>query len=158
MQSRMGTKAGVRPLGTAQRLATGMRKDINTNGVGLQTAMNIENRPVTKHEHGLVGLKNKNQGEGRKIYDKSYYLKVLRQKCTEIYTEINKSKTNYEAIQKDNNLYWQLEKRYEDLQKEVRNLEGTLADYNLTMDKMRNNARPEDVRKMYEYIKMQNER
>jgi intraflagellar transport protein 74 len=37
-------------------------------------------------------------------------------------------------------------------------LEGTLADYNLTMDKMRNNARPEDVRKMYEYIKMQNER
>lgn len=77
--------------------------------------MNIENRPVTKHEHGLVGLKNKNQGEGRKIYDKSYYLKVLRQKCTEIYTEINKSKSNYEAIQKDNNLYWQLEKRYEDL-------------------------------------------
>ncbi len=40
----------------------------------------------------------------------------------------------------------------------MRNLEGTLADYNLTMDKMRNNARPEDVRKMYEYIKMQNER
>lgn len=60
--------------------------------------MNIENRPVTKHEHGLVGLRNKNQGEGRKIYDKSYYLKVLRQKCTEIYAEINKSKANYESI------------------------------------------------------------
>lgn len=50
---------GIRPLGTAQRLTTAQRKDINTTGVGLQTAMNIENRPVTKHEHGLVGLKNK---------------------------------------------------------------------------------------------------
>jgi hypothetical protein len=44
--------------------------------------------------------------------------------------------------------------RYEELSKEVRNLEGTLADYNLAFDKQRTNTRPEDIRNMYEYIKV----
>ncbi len=36
----------------------------------------------------------------------------------------------------------------------MRNLEGTLADYNLAFDKQRTNTRPEDIRNMYEYIKV----
>lgn len=49
-------------------------------------------------------------------------------------------------------------KRYDELTKEVRNLEGQLADYNLALDKQRANTRPEDIRNIYEHIKIQNER
>jgi len=36
----------------------------------------------------------------------------------------------------------------------VRNLEGQLADYNLAFDKLRTKTRPEDIKNMYEYIKV----
>lgn len=38
-------------------------------------------------------------------------------------------------MSKDNTLYQNLDKKYEDLTKEVRELEGKLADYNLSFDK-----------------------
>jgi hypothetical protein len=38
----------------------------------------------------------------------------------------------------------------------VRNLEGTLADYNITLDKLRINTRPEDVKYAYGHVKNQN--
>ena len=41
---------------------------------------------------------------------------------------------------------------------EVRNLEGTLADYNITLDKIRINTRPEDVKYAYSHVKAQNEK
>jgi len=47
--------------------------------------------------------------------------------------------------------------RYEGLTKEVRELEGTLADYNLAVDKQRAGTRPEDIRNMYEHIKVRRE-
>jgi len=37
--------------------------------------------------------------------------------------------------------------------KEVRNLEGTLADYNLTFDKLRSKTRPDDIKNMYDTFK-----
>lgn len=44
--------------------------------------------------------------------------------------------------------------RYETLTKEVRKLEGELADYNLTFDKLRAGARPEDILNMYEHVRV----
>ena len=44
--------------------------------------------------------------------------------------------------------------RYETLTKEVRKLEGKLADYNLAFDKQRAETRPEDIRNMYEHVKV----
>ena len=55
-------------------------------------------------------------------------------------------------------MYLTLEKKYDDLIKEVRNLEGQLADYNLALDKQRTETRSEDVIAMYEHVKMQNDR
>jgi intraflagellar transport protein 74 len=40
------------------------------------------------------------------------------------------------------------------LTKEVRELEGQLADYNLAFDKWRANTRPEDISNIYERIKV----
>jgi hypothetical protein len=44
------------------------------------------------------------------------------------------------------------------LVEEVRNLEGTLADWNITLDKLRINTRPEDVKYAYSHVKSQNEK
>ena len=44
----------------------------------------------------------------------------------------------------------------EDLNKEVRNLEGKLADYNLAFDKQRGGQKPEDVKNLYEHLKFKN--
>jgi len=71
---------------------------------------------------------------------------------------VDKNRKEVDIITKDNTLYLQLEKRQDELLKEVRNLEGTLADYNLTFDKMRSKTRPEDIKNMFEYIKLQNDR
>jgi len=43
------------------------------------------------------------------------------------------------------------------LTKEVRNLEGKLADYNLAFDKIRSRTRPEEIKNMYEHIKKAND-
>jgi intraflagellar transport protein 74 len=41
---------------------------------------------------------------------------------------------------------------------EVRSLEGQLADYNLALDKLRVNTRPEDVKVAYQHVKNQNDK
>ena len=76
-------------------------------------------------------------------------MNILRQKIQESNSEINKNRKETEDIIKDNSQYIQLEKRQDELLKEVRNLEGTLADYNLTFDKLRSKTRPEDIKNMY---------
>ena len=52
-----------------------------------------------------------------------------------------------EQTQKDSSSYATLERQYEDMIKEVRDLEGILADYNLSTDKMRSNTDPAEVMK-----------
>ncbi len=40
----------------------------------------------------------------------------------------------------------------------MRQLEGQLADYNLALDKLRTNTRPEDVSNTYHHVKNNNEK
>ena len=40
----------------------------------------------------------------------------------------------------------------------MRGLEGQLADYNLALDKLRVNTRPEDVKVAYQHVKNQNDK
>ena len=61
-------------------------------------------------------------------------------------------------MNKEQNLYNKLEARRDELSEEVRNLEGTLADYNITLDKLRINTRPEDIKYAYTHVKTQNEK
>jgi predicted nucleic acid-binding Zn-ribbon protein len=56
---------------------------------------------------------------------------ALRQKNTELSKEIQNFKKEVEDINKDNATYMTLEKKYDTLIKEVRQLEGDLADINL---------------------------
>lgn len=72
--------------------------------------------------------------------------------------ETEKNKKKIETISAENNLFYVLEKRFDELSKEVRSLEGKLADYNLAFDKQRAHTRPEEIRNMYEHIRTQNDR
>ena len=115
----------------------------NLTGIGYNTKVTSVDRPVTNH--GMSGIKVNNQGPGRQIYDRTYYLNLLKNKNTEIVNEISKMKQEVEDINKDNNTYLTLERQYENLIKDVRKYEGELADYNLALDKYRSDTKPEDI-------------
>merc|ERR1719476_515759 len=60
-------------------------------------------------------------------------------------------------VQQDNSNYNILEKRYDQLVKTVRALEGDLADHNLATDKQRTDTQPEEVHHMFMIMKQQND-
>ena len=91
-------------------------------GAGMQNPVPVMLRPVT--QNGIQGLSTKAQGPGRTVHDRSYFLQELTKRSQNIYEEVNKFKKQTEEITKNNGLFQTLEKRYEDLTKEVRNLEG----------------------------------
>merc|ERR1719327_1692611 len=101
---------------------------------------------------------NKAAGPGRQIYDRNYYANLLKQKNNDIVGEITKMKTEVEDINRDNNTYLTLERKYETLIKDVRRYEGELADYNLALDKHRSDTKPEDIENLYLHIKNQNDK
>ena len=67
-------------------------------------------------------------------------------------------KSEVEDINKDNNSYLNLERKYEALIKDVRKFEGELADYNLALDKFRSDTKPDDIEALYMHIKNQNDK
>ena len=101
----------------------------------------------------MSGMKTATHGPGRQIYDRSYFMNLLKSKNTEIMNEINKMKSEVEEINKDNSTYLTLERKYEALIKDVRKYEGELADYNLALDKYRSDTKPEDIEALYMHIK-----
>jgi intraflagellar transport protein 74 len=105
----------------------------------------------------MTGMRTGHQGPGRQIQDKSYYLGELRAKTSEINKELEKMRTEIDQFQKDNSTYNALERRYESLVREVRTLQGQLADYNLIVDKVRTNAEPADIEQQYQHLKHKND-
>ena len=102
----------------------------------------VSDRPVTNG--GLSGMM-KSHGPGRSVQDTSFFIGLLRTKITEVTKEIRKIKTDMDTMLRDAGQYSQLERKYEELLKEVRALEGTLADYNLASDKLRTSTDPQEV-------------
>eukprot|EP00743_Colponemidia_sp_Colp-15_P001360 GILK01001490.1.p1 GENE.GILK01001490.1~~GILK01001490.1.p1 ORF type:complete len:646 (+),score=138.74 GILK01001490.1:56-1993(+) len=154
-----GTAIRNRPMSGIRRPpGTGMVNDAGPvyPSVGMSTDVHVADRPVT--QQGMMGIKTGVAGRGRQIFDASYYRSQLTAKMGEITAEITKFKNEIDEIQKNNNQYAQLERRYETLIKEVRRLEGELADYNLTIDKMRTDTRPEEILNVYHMLKAKNDR
>jgi vacuolar-type H+-ATPase subunit D/Vma8 len=106
----------------------------------------------------MMGMSQKAVGPGRQIYDRNYYANLLKNKNNDIVSEIQKMKQEVEDINKDNNTYLTLERKYETLIKDVRKYEGELADYNLALDKHRSDTKPEDIEALYMHIKNQNDK
>ena len=108
-------------------------------------------------QQGMMGMKVGAQGPGRQIADKSYYMGELRKRCDEMQAEITKMNSEAEQFSKDSQIYATMERKYENLIKEVRKLQGELADYNLIVDKSRTNTEPRDITQAYENLKARND-
>jgi len=118
------------------------------------TEVKVAHRPVTRE--GMTGIRVKTAGTGRKVQDTSYYLGLLRTKNSELTIEITSMKKEVEQSQKDNKKYGELERKYESLIKEVRTLEGNLADYNLAMDKSRTSTDPFEIARYHQALQERN--
>jgi len=140
----MGTQSG------------GAAVDIRPPTVGLNTDVRVSYRPVTSQ--GLSGMQTKPLGPGRQIADKSYWLKILRDKVKEISTEIKAMQDEKEKITRNNASQVAMERRYEETIKEVRSLEGKLADFNLALDKLRTNTDITEIKDTHDQLKFDNER
>ncbi len=82
----------------------------------------------------------------------------MKQKNVGLQNEITKLNEELETIKKDNQLYVTLERQFDELIKDVRQLEGELADYNLALDKQRSDTKPEDIMAILYHIQAQNDK
>jgi len=153
-----GTAMGRPPLGTAMNPMTA--RPGSRGGAALGGALNaqiqVSDRPVTRQ--GLGGMKTHAQGPQRQVQDKSYWLGVLRGKINELSNEIAKLNKEINQFNQENASYLTYEKRAETLAGEIKELQGTLADYNCIVDKLNTNAGFEDLEEDYQTLKAQNDR
>ena len=152
---RPGSAAPGRP-GTGQRQGTGAAFPPTAGLVRGGTAgdVSIVARPVTS---GGLSMRVGSAGPGRQVQDGHYFAGLLRGKMTEITAEIARMRGDAERLAKDSSLTLQLERRYEGAVKEVRALEGDLADYNLAMDKARTNVEASEIQAFLAAVKRRNE-
>uniref|UniRef100_K3WFZ0 Uncharacterized protein n=1 Tax=Globisporangium ultimum (strain ATCC 200006 / CBS 805.95 / DAOM BR144) TaxID=431595 RepID=K3WFZ0_GLOUD len=158
-RSMLGSSAGGRPL--TGRLGTGQQVPMTPGqtagyGVSLNTEVNVSDRPVT--QQGMMGMRvgTGSIGPGRQVQDASFFMGKLHSKTAEITSEIEKLRKEIEQDAKDKTQYAQLERKYETLAYEVRDLEGQLADYNLAMDKLRSATDPQEIRQVQEQLHHRN--
>ena len=92
-------------------------------------------RPTTTATGGMGGGPARaGVGPGRQVMDKSYFLNELRQKNKEIMLEREKLSKEIHDKQMGNQQFDQIERKYNSLQKEVKDLQGALADQNIILD------------------------
>ena len=153
MSLRAGSRAGMR-VPTAQRQIN----EESIKSIGFTTNTKVIDRAVSRQ--GLTGAISGSGGQKieRKIQDKSYFLTLLKTRISDITNEIVKMNDKIGEINSDLTKYGALNKEYEILSKEVQNLEGELADYNLAGDKYRSNMRAEDIEEVYNKIKLYNKK
>ena len=158
--------AGMMPPGTAMRgmmppgtgmmpPGTGMQMGMMGGSV-LQQGLKVDDRPVT--QQGMGGMKTAGQGPGRQIFDRSYYIGLLRAKQSELNQEIEKIHQKWERLQQDHASFFKLAQRQQTLEDDVKKLQGDLANYNLMVDKSHTVTDPEEVEREYRALKAVNEK
>ncbi|NWS84375.1 IFT74 protein, partial [Toxostoma redivivum] len=127
-----------------------------TPGGVLSSQIKVADRPVT--QQGLSGIKTAIKGPQRQIMDKTYYLGMLRNKTSELTTEINKLQEEVEMYKQEKSVYLSYEKRAEALAGELKDLQGQLADYNMVVDILNTSTDIAEVIRDYNMLKVQNDR
>lgn len=115
----------------------------------------IPDRPVT--QQGMMGMQSASRGPGRQVLDKTYYLNELRNKNKELFTQMELHQKEIVEKDKGNQMFVNVEKKYMQLQKEVKELQGTLADYNIILDKVGTDASLDDLRLGVQRLQTSNE-
>eukprot|EP00899_Mesostigma_viride_P011857 jgi/Mesvir1/20672/Mv14885-RA.1 len=149
-----GTAFGAPP-GTAA--GRGMRPPSANRrpGTGLNN-LEVAARPVT--QQGMAGIRSGQQGPGRQVQDKSYFLNELRAKKQDLTSELERLETELNDYQKNSAQSAQLDRKNEALSKEVKTLRGELADHNIVLDKLGVDASPDDILADFKRLKDANDR
>ena len=109
-------------------------------GIGLQTPVQVADRPIT--QQGLSGIRagatgtSSGRGPQRQFQDKSYFMGVLRSKMSELTSEITQMRGQINAATEEQSTFLTYDKRVKETAAELTELQSKLADYNLLVDKM----------------------
>ena len=128
---------------------------VSRAGAGDGLPQSLAARPTT--QQGLAGKRGATSGGGRQVQDANYFAGLLRSRVGEITQEIARMRSEAERSARDASLTVQLERRWEGAVKEVRGLEGDLADYNLAMDKARTNVEASEIQAQLALLRRRNE-
>lgn len=79
---------------------------------------------------------------------------MLQRKCEEIVNEMERLNKEAEQMDADQTAHAAYEKRYEELVQSVRELEGTLADHNLALDKARSGSDLSEQQRYCDMVKV----
>ncbi|CEO96067.1 Uncharacterized protein PBTT_00428 [Plasmodiophora brassicae] len=120
-------------------------------GQGVQ----VDFRPVT--QHGMTGMRPATQGGGRQLADSSFFVAALRNKITEVTDELAVLQAELDARLKDQSANSHLERKYDEMSQVIHDLEGHLADYNLTLDKVRTGTDLRDLNDRCQRMTTQND-
>lgn len=162
------TRSGARPGSALKRVPTagGVRPgaaEPQAGSVGLLTDVKVENRPLTSGglagmaAGGGIGSGGRAQGPGRQLADINYYRGELRNKLADITREIDSMNAEIAKHTKDNANYGLYERKYDTVVREVRTLEGQLADFNLALDKHRTNTDLNDIKATFNALHARND-
>lgn len=150
----------MRPPGTASRLSTGMNRPM-TRGANIPNQTLTLNptrgddRPMTRG--GLGGFQQNTGGFNRQVQDKSYFLGILRSKIGEINTEILRMNKDMTNINSDNSNYLSYGKKAEELNSQIEESRGELADYNMVLERINTSSSVSDLRNDYSNLKVHND-
>lgn len=116
----------------------------------------MANRPVTRG--GIAGVRPMTSSHTRSVFDVSYYRNLVSAKLKELDAEIQSLGAEAEKREREATATASLERRHEELLQEIRNLEGSAADYNLAQDKLRAGVPAEEVLKYAGVLRERNDR
>lgn len=145
-----GAPLGAPGTGMSMGMRTGMGMGMGggfrpNTGMG---AMGDAMRPTTTTTGGLGGGPARaGGGPGRQVMDKSYFINELRHKNKEIMLEVEKMTKEVHEKQMGNQQFDQIERKYTTLQKEVKELQGALADQNIILDTVGTGGPLDDLRR-----------
>ena len=158
----VGTSRG----GGAPRTGVGSRAGMRTRsgaaaGSGqrageLASQLQLSSRPIT--QQGLAAPKTGMHGPERGVYDRSYYMGLLRGKITEIKAAIRELTTQTDAYNTDQATYMSATKQAEQLAAELKSEQGTLTDLNMIVEMMNTNTDMAEIGRRTARIKAANDR
>ena len=114
--------------------------------------------PSHFEKSGNTSSNNANALSGRQVQDANYFKPLLRKKLTELSSEISKLKSDTEKLEHGHNEHNKLETIFEDKMNDVKTLEGTLADYNLAMDKLRSGVDYNEISQYQHMLSTENKK
>lgn len=108
-------------------------------------------------QQGLGGMKTARQG-GRVVMDHSFFLGAIRTKTSEIGTEVARLQAELQKLQRDDATFTAYESKATTLAKEIKTLQGELADINAMQDKLNTHVDVAEVLAERDEVKALNDR